>query len=183
MALWGRFNINTATYQRMYSHYKSHCKDEMGITVPIKRHLYPDSKVHWANMGPTWVLSTPVGPHVSRMNLAIRVYISPTPTDIPNLLHQSVNFTFPGYQMCTWMMDVRVEYIAMQFIILNICTETTTFVHLLLLTSMNKAIDLKSAEASALGNYLEVKSITGLHSRSSYIHCTPVVIFLEDQYF
>ena len=32
----------------------------------------PDSKVHWANMGPTWVLSAPGGPHVGPMNLAIR---------------------------------------------------------------------------------------------------------------
>ena len=32
----------------------------------------PDSKVHGANMGPTWVLSAPVGPHVGPMNLAIR---------------------------------------------------------------------------------------------------------------
>ena len=32
----------------------------------------PDSKVHGANMGPTWVLSAPDGPHVGHMNLAIR---------------------------------------------------------------------------------------------------------------
>ena len=32
----------------------------------------PDNKVHWANMGPTWVLSAPDGPHVGPMNLAIR---------------------------------------------------------------------------------------------------------------
>ena len=36
----------------------------------------PDSKVHGANMGPTWVLSSPGGPHVSPMNLALwGVYI------------------------------------------------------------------------------------------------------------
>ena len=34
--------------------------------VPI-----PDSKVHGANMGPTWDLSAPDGPHVGPMNLAI----------------------------------------------------------------------------------------------------------------
>ena len=33
----------------------------------------PDSKVHGANMVPTWVLSAPDGPHVGPMNLAIRV--------------------------------------------------------------------------------------------------------------
>ena len=32
----------------------------------------PDSKVHGANMGPTWVLSAPDGPHVGPMNVAIR---------------------------------------------------------------------------------------------------------------
>ena len=30
-----------------------------------------DSKIHGANMGPTWVLSAPDGPHVGPMNLAI----------------------------------------------------------------------------------------------------------------
>ena len=31
----------------------------------------PDSKVHGANMGPTWVLSAPDGPHDGPMNIAI----------------------------------------------------------------------------------------------------------------
>ena len=34
--------------------------------------MHPDSKVHGDNIGPTWVLSAPVGPHVGPMNLAIR---------------------------------------------------------------------------------------------------------------
>ena len=34
-----------------------------------------DSKVHGANMGPTWVLSAPDGPHVGSVNLAIRELI------------------------------------------------------------------------------------------------------------
>ena len=39
----------------------------------IGTHTCPDSKVHGANTGPTWVLSAPDGPHVGPMNLAIRV--------------------------------------------------------------------------------------------------------------
>ena len=35
----------------------------------------PDNKVHGANMGPTWVLSAPDGPHVGPINLAIREFI------------------------------------------------------------------------------------------------------------
>ena len=34
---------------------------------------FPDSKVHVAHMGPTWVLSAPDGPHVGPINLAIRL--------------------------------------------------------------------------------------------------------------
>ena len=34
--------------------------------------MIPDSEVHGANMGPTWVLSVPNGPHVGPMNVAIR---------------------------------------------------------------------------------------------------------------
>ena len=37
------------------------------------RWAFPDSKVHEANMGPTWVLSAREGPQVGPMNLAIRV--------------------------------------------------------------------------------------------------------------
>ena len=36
---------------------------------------YPDSKVHGANMGPTWVLLAPDGPHVGPINLAVRELI------------------------------------------------------------------------------------------------------------
>ena len=39
----------------------------------VMTQAYPDSKVHGANMGPTWVLSAPDGPHVDLMSLAIRV--------------------------------------------------------------------------------------------------------------
>ena len=34
----------------------------------------PDSKVHGVNMGPTWVMSAPGGPHISPVILAIREY-------------------------------------------------------------------------------------------------------------
>ena len=35
--------------------------------------IYPDSKVHGANMGPIWGRQDPVGPHVGPMNFAIWV--------------------------------------------------------------------------------------------------------------
>ena len=38
----------------------------------IHRNTTPESMVHGANMGPTWVLSVPDGPHVGPMNVAIR---------------------------------------------------------------------------------------------------------------
>ena len=36
----------------------------------------PDSNVHWAYMGPIWVLSAPDGPHVGPMNCAIWDFLS-----------------------------------------------------------------------------------------------------------
>ena len=41
------------------------------ISMSPKICTAPDSKDHGANMGPTWVLSAPGGPHVGPMNLAI----------------------------------------------------------------------------------------------------------------
>ena len=37
------------------------------------RMLFPDSKVHGANMGPIWGRQDPGGPHVGPMNFAIWV--------------------------------------------------------------------------------------------------------------
>ena len=42
------------------------------INVHHESNSDPDSKVHGAIMGPTWVLSAPDGPHVGPMNLTIR---------------------------------------------------------------------------------------------------------------
>ena len=39
----------------------------------VLKWLYPESKVHGTNMGPTWALSAPDGPYVGPMNLVIRV--------------------------------------------------------------------------------------------------------------
>ena len=50
--------------------------------------VYPDSKVHGANMGPTWVLSAPDRPHICPMNIAIRVI---------NQSKQCVNITTPSH--------------------------------------------------------------------------------------
>ena len=38
-------------------------------------HIYPDSKVHEANMGPIWGRQDPGGPHVGPMNFVIWVYV------------------------------------------------------------------------------------------------------------
>ena len=46
----------------------------LNIQTKVRSIVYfPVSKVHGANMGPTWVLSAPEGPHVGPMNFAIRV--------------------------------------------------------------------------------------------------------------
>ena len=46
----------------------------LGISMTVRQDLNPDNKVHGTNMGPTWVLSAPDGPHVGPINLAIREF-------------------------------------------------------------------------------------------------------------
>ena len=50
------------------------CTCSKNATVTVLSAIYPDSKVHEANTGPTLVLSAPDGPHVGPMNFAIREY-------------------------------------------------------------------------------------------------------------
>ena len=54
-------------------YFLTHIVPELRAWQVINQTACPDSKVHGANMGPTWVLSAPDGPHVGPMNLAIRV--------------------------------------------------------------------------------------------------------------
>ena len=43
-----------------------------GLPISVSFLNVQNSKVHGANMGPTWVLSAPDGPHAGPMNLGIR---------------------------------------------------------------------------------------------------------------
>ena len=72
--------------------------DEVGMTMMTTldiqwlacHRLYPDSKVHGANMGPTCVLSAPDGPHVGPMNLAIMIFCPGSYTDLLNQMSNKV---------------------------------------------------------------------------------------------
>ena len=43
--------------------------------MQIAEHMYPDSKVHGANMRPIWGRQDPGGPYVGPMNFVIWVYL------------------------------------------------------------------------------------------------------------
>ena len=66
------------------------------VVLPLD--VFPDSKVHGANMGPTWVLSAPDGPHVDSMNIAIRVLT----WCLVNNLSQIPTVVFSAYKQLTW---------------------------------------------------------------------------------
>ena len=51
------------------SYYVSHTK--LAREEVLTADITPDSKIHEANMGPTWVLSAPDAPHAGPMKLAI----------------------------------------------------------------------------------------------------------------
>ena len=54
-------------YNIIYSMIQHRRKQKNGLIIST----YPDNKVYGANMGPTWVLSAPGGPHVGHMNIVI----------------------------------------------------------------------------------------------------------------
>ena len=63
-----------------------------------------DSKVHGANMGPTWVLSAPDGPHVGPMNLAIWDFMASTSAQCTSLLctmNLLLHCNYVPLSMCT----------------------------------------------------------------------------------
>ena len=66
--------------------------------------VYPDSKVHGANMGPTWVLSAPDGPHVVPINLAIKVlFIRTLPLSVTKFLIIITPHPSSAYLYITYM--------------------------------------------------------------------------------
>ena len=48
---------------------------EFGQPTVQANYLFPDSKVHGANMGPIWGRQDPGGPHDGPMNFAIWLHI------------------------------------------------------------------------------------------------------------
>ena len=65
--------LQTAKDTHIYSGVNYQCL-EVICNPSVEDEDSPDSKVHRANMGPTWGRPDPGGPHVGHMNLAIWVY-------------------------------------------------------------------------------------------------------------
>ena len=92
---WSLINFNLYLYILCYD-FISRIEIVQGI---------PDSKVHGAIMGPTWVLSAPGGPHNGPMNLAIR--------DISKML---VFVCITGdYTLVTWVCKISRSPIKSHF--------------------------------------------------------------------
>ena len=83
----------------------------------------PDSKVHVANIGPTWVLSSPDRPHDGPMNLAIRGYMSfdimCCDNDIPNVVTLISSFAV-ALRHCPHLSRWLLNIIWKQYIIVSI---------------------------------------------------------------
>ena len=65
---------------------------------------HPDSKVHRANMGPTWVLAAPDWSHVGPMNLAIRASQTLS-SEYSTMFHTDTNKRY--YEMTNIMKNER----------------------------------------------------------------------------
>ena len=89
---------------------------------------HPDSKVHGANMGPTWVLSAPDGPHVGPMNLAIR---APAQANISHYCWAQAMATsvFIYYHIYSyWFINPNQSHQAHMLIQLTLMDRISTFV-------------------------------------------------------
>ena len=64
--IYWTFDMLPSTFPRKYA-------------IAWRQYYYPDTKVHGANMGPTWV---PDGPHVVPINLTIRAFIHLQPQEV-----------------------------------------------------------------------------------------------------
>ena len=77
----------------------SSCPNGVSLTYKLKMTIaiIPDSNVHGANTGPTWVLSAPDGPHVGPMNYAIRDELMPEFCIVCHLITLFVAVYFTAY--------------------------------------------------------------------------------------
>ena len=64
-------NHYTQELYQTSAHWLTFYNSALRISIPCPVNI-TDSKVHGANMGPTWVLSAPGGPPVGSINLAVR---------------------------------------------------------------------------------------------------------------
>ena len=88
-AVWrGYHQIVSIFIATLYQHHFSTVGCDKHTVNALQDNGHPDSNVHGANMGPTWVLSAPDGPHVGPMNLAIRAC--------------SGNHKMKGCYLCSW---------------------------------------------------------------------------------
>ena len=71
----------------------------------------PNSKVHGANMGPTWVLSAPNGPHVGPMNLVIREGLGHTRVTCGQAMGCHCNYLVIKHPFQYWDFRVHCNYI------------------------------------------------------------------------
>ena len=71
------YDDKLSTTEEYMNYNRRYLESTLNICLLDFRINFRDRKVHGANMGPTWVLSVPDGPHVGPMNLATRVTVHP----------------------------------------------------------------------------------------------------------
>ena len=106
----------------------------------------PYSKVHGANMGPTWVLSAPDGPHVGPMNLAIREALICTKG---GLVHDGI---YASWSLNTLTSLASPRYLSMAYLKWNdICFLESTYITVTLCIK-NKSLSLNKNDIATLIN-------------------------------
>ena len=134
MLLWLRYMASTLGYVMFIRVWHLHVcvwSAAEKLWLQWSKHI-PDSKVHGANMGPTWVLSAPDGPHVGPINLVIRdvmvcmyMYEHMDRRTVPHYNYDEWNFDITRHQgnisifMMLYFVDKLLEALWCYFAIWN----------------------------------------------------------------
>ena len=155
----------------------------------------PESKVHWANLGPTWVLSAPGRLHVGPMNLAIRAKIGNRPSGTQALISLYWSCLLGVVPMSAWYVyiygkkETSIVQIVLQALLITLISSDTFLWSSLtdIFVAINFSIWIFTMSLSALTGIRHVFSRSNFHLTLRHI-CEPLnvvcisktAVFIDD---
>ena len=108
MEYYKEIQINLDTYEKRkvltnFAQQKHNFIPQSSHSNFVQYSTIPDSKINEANIGPTWVLSAPDGPHVGPMNLSVRDIAFGSTVTPQYINHNGTNYTHTSPSIVTFV--------------------------------------------------------------------------------